>query len=139
TEDKAVIEDFRIFGRDLGMAFQIRDDIIGTWCDTESTGKPQGSDIENKKKTLPVIYTFENCSQDERSKLDEIYDKAALSRADVEYVIKLMDSKGAYDYAVKTASKYEKNALAALKRINLASEAEEKILALTDFLIKRDY
>ncbi len=139
TEDKSVIEDFRIFGRELGMAFQIRDDIIGTWCDTASTGKPQGSDIENKKKTLPVIYTFENCSPDERSKLDEIYDKAALSRGDVEYVIKLMDSKGAYDYAVETASKYEKNALAALKRIKLDSEAEEKILNLKNFLIKRDY
>jgi len=139
TEDKAVIEDFRVFGRDLGMAFQIRDDIIGTWCDTKSTGKPQGSDIENKKKTLPVIYTFEKSSAEERARLDEIYDRPDLSKADVEYVISLMESKGAYDYAVETAASYEKNALSALKRINLASEAEEKILALTDFLIKRDY
>jgi geranylgeranyl diphosphate synthase type I len=139
TEDEKTIADFRKFGRDLGMAFQIRDDIIGTWCEPENTGKPKGSDIENKKKTLPVIYTFENCTGEEKAELDRIYAKDRLSKEDVKHVIKLMDEKDAYNYAIETAAGYERSALAALLNLGLSSETEEKILALTDFLIKRDY
>jgi geranylgeranyl diphosphate synthase type I len=139
TEDEKVLENFRKFGRDLGMAFQIRDDIIGTWGEPENTGKPKGSDIENKKKTLPVIYTFENCNQEEKAELDRIYAKDRLNKKDVERVIRLMDEKDAYNYAIEKAAGYERSALATLLNLGLSGEAEEKILAITDFLIKRDY
>ncbi len=139
SEDRGAIKNFRDFGRDLGMAFQIRDDIIGTWRESRKTGKPKGSDILNKKKTLPVIYAFENSTPDERKNLEMIYAKERLNKGDVDRVIALMEEKGAHDYAVKTAGEYEKKALAALKRLRLPVEAEEKLLALTDFLIKRDY
>ena len=139
TENKRIVDDFRRFGRDFGMAFQIRDDIIGTWCEPESTGKPKGSDIENKKKTLPVIYTFENCSDRDRKLLKEVYGKEVLNKKDVKFVIDLMEETGAHAYSIETAAVYEKNALAALKRLKLSGEAEEKMTALTEFLIKRDY
>ncbi|MFQ5800588.1 MAG: polyprenyl synthetase family protein [Candidatus Hydrothermarchaeales archaeon] len=139
TEDKKVIKNIRKFGRDIGMAFQIRDDIIGTWGEPKHTGKPKGSDIENKKKTLPVIYTFENCSGEEKKKLKEVYGKEELSKKDVDFVIDLMEEKGAYNYAIETAVDYERCALTALKRLKLNGEAEGKIMALTDFLINRNY
>ncbi len=139
TEDRTVINLFKDFGRDLGMAFQIRDDIIGTWGDPENTGKPKGSDIENRKKTLPVIYAFENSAKDERKILEEIYNKDRLDSGDVDFVISLMDEKGAYKYAVKKASNYEKSALNKLGELSLQNEAEEKLLTLTEFLIRRDY
>jgi geranylgeranyl diphosphate synthase type I len=139
SEDKSVIGNFRKFGRDLGMAFQIRDDIIGTWGETESTGKPKGSDIENKKKTLPVIYTFENSSDGEKKSLIDIHNKEKLGKKDVDFIIRLMEEKGAHNYAIETAASYEKSALSALKRLKLNSGAEEKLISLTDFLIKRDY
>jgi geranylgeranyl diphosphate synthase type I len=139
TEDKMIVKEFSKFGRDLGMAFQIRDDIIGTWGETKDTGKPKGSDIENKKKTLPVIYTFEKCTMEEKKKLERIYNKEKLGKEDVSFVIGLMEDKGAYDYSRKKASNYERNALAALKGLKLNREAEEKLIRLTQFLIKREY
>ncbi len=57
----------------------------------------------------------------------------------MERVIRLMDEKDAYNYAIEKAAGYERSALAALLNIGLSGEAEEKILAITDFLIKRDY
>jgi geranylgeranyl diphosphate synthase type I len=139
TENKKIINHFRRFGNDLGMAFQIRDDIIGTWGDPKNTGKPKGSDIENKKKTLPVIYTFENSSKAEKKSLKRVYSKDRLSHKDVDFVIKLMEMKGAYEYANNIASEFERTALSALKKLKLNAEAMEMVLSLTEFLIKRDY
>jgi geranylgeranyl diphosphate synthase type I len=139
TEDKKTIENLKRFGRNLGMAFQIRDDIIGTWGNPKHTGKPKGSDIENKKKTLPVIYAFENCSGAEKKELTSIYKKDVLGKKDVDFVIKKMEEKGAYRYAVDTATNYESSAHNALKRARLKGEAVEKIEALVDFLINRDF
>ncbi|RMF89150.1 MAG: polyprenyl synthetase family protein [Methanobacteriota archaeon] len=140
TEDEKTIKNLRRFGRDIGMAFQIRDDIIGTWGDPKSTGKPRGSDIGNRKKTLPVIYVFERSSAKERKELASLYSgNKRLTKREIAFVIKKMEEKGAYEYAVDTAAAYEKNALKALRKVKLMGEAEEKITSLVDFLINRDY
>lgn len=139
TTDEAIIKRFRKFGRDMGMAFQIRDDIIGTWGDTENTGKPKGSDIFNKKKTLPVVYTFENSSGNEKRALLKIYGKEKLSESDVEFIIDVMDKKGAYDYAQSTASEFEESAMKELKKLKLNDEAMDFFISLFDFLTRRDH
>ncbi len=139
TMDESVIKRFRKFGRDMGMAFQIRDDIIGTWGDTESTGKPKGSDIFNKKKTLPVVYTFENSSGSEKEALLKIYGKEILSERDVEFIITFMDKKGAYEYAQNTASEFEESAMNELKKLKLNEEAMDLFISLFDFLTRRDH
>jgi len=139
TEDERKLEDARSFGRDLGMAFQIRDDIIGTWGDPKNTGKPRGSDIQNRKKTLPVIYTFQNCSETERRRLVELYKSGRLSASEVEEVISLMEDKKAYHYCAQIAGEYEESAVQALERLGLEGEAEKKIKAIVDFLVTREY
>lgn len=52
---EAQVEALRVFGRHLGLAFQIRDDIRGIWAPREQTGKAAGKDIVNRKKSLPVL------------------------------------------------------------------------------------
>ncbi len=139
TEDKRIISNFKKFGKDLGMAFQIRDDIIGTWGVPENTGKPTGSDILNRKKTLPVIYTLERSSGKERHNLLRIYEKEELTKSDVDSVMKYMKNAGAYKYATSIASDYEKNAMKSLKKLKLDEEAGANIMELYDFLIHREY
>ncbi|HEU5318226.1 MAG TPA: polyprenyl synthetase family protein [Chloroflexota bacterium] len=53
------------FGIELGLGFQIRDDVLGIWGATETTGKPAG-DLRRRKKTLPTLYAMSRCSDDER-------------------------------------------------------------------------
>lgn len=48
------------FGHDIGMAFQIQDDILGIWGDPEVTGKPAGNDILRRKKSLPLLYGLDH-------------------------------------------------------------------------------
>ncbi len=139
TEDKRIISNFRKFGKDLGMAFQIRDDIIGTWGVPENTGKPTGSDILNRKKTLPVIYTLERSSGKERHNLLKIYEKEELTKRDLNSVMNYMKKAGAYRYATSIASDYEKSAMKSLKKLKLDEEAGANIMELYDFLIHREY
>jgi geranylgeranyl diphosphate synthase type I len=56
TKDEQTIGHMYEFGRNLGLAFQIQDDILGIWGEDNKTGKSRASDIMKKKKTLPVIY-----------------------------------------------------------------------------------
>lgn len=139
SNEKRVINEFRNYGRHMGMAFQIRDDIIGTWGDTTNTGKPKGSDIENKKKTLPVIYTFEKAEASVRAELEKLYTKEKLDKEDVQFVMNVMEDLEAYDYALRVATEYERTAINSLKKLNLNQEAYDKLLTVTNFLIKRDY
>ena len=59
TDDEQVIAGFVNIGRNLGLAFQIRDDILGIWGDEQKTGKPSCSDIRRKKKSFPIIYALD--------------------------------------------------------------------------------
>jgi geranylgeranyl diphosphate synthase type I len=53
--DESVVEGMDAFGRRLGVAFQLIDDLLGIWGDPAQTGKPVGSDLAARKKTLPVV------------------------------------------------------------------------------------
>ena len=57
----------RAYGRELGIVFQIRDDVLGIWGDPAVTGKPVGADIEKRKKTLPIIHALETADGPDRS------------------------------------------------------------------------
>jgi geranylgeranyl diphosphate synthase type I len=61
------------FGRELGMGFQIRDDILGIWGLESQTGKPSGGDIRRRKKTLPVLLALEEASPGARAYLSALY------------------------------------------------------------------
>ncbi len=60
-------EALRRFGHHVGIAFQIRDDILGIWGDPAEMGKPVGGDLLRRKRSLPVIYTLSQAGADQRS------------------------------------------------------------------------
>jgi geranylgeranyl diphosphate synthase type I len=61
TDDEAVIDGYKAFARDLGIAFQLNDDLLGIWGREHATGK-EPTDVARRKKTLPVIYAFEHAT-----------------------------------------------------------------------------
>src|SRR5205807_9568872 len=65
------------FGRELGMGFQIRDDILGIWGMESQTGKPSGGDIRRRKKSLPVILALQEASPGARTYLSALYARTA--------------------------------------------------------------
>jgi geranylgeranyl diphosphate synthase type I len=139
TEDESRIESFRNFGRSIGLAFQIIDDIIGIWEKAEQTGKPKASDIRNRKKTLPILYSMEMASEEDRKLLRELYSRPHLTDEEVEQVLGILEASGAYEFSRKMAEDYEKEALAALQKTGIREDAMADIKALAEFLIRRKY
>src|SRR5437762_1951244 len=77
TDDEAVIDRYRAFGWDLGIAFQLNDDLLGIWGREDATGK-EPTDVPRRKKTLPVIYAFEHASGDDATRLRALYANGSL-------------------------------------------------------------
>ena len=139
TNDEGLSESFKNFGRKIGIAFQIVDDIIGIWQKTEDTGKPKASDIKNKKKNLPVLYAFEKASKKDREVLIGIYKKEEMSDGDVNTILNILDEVNAKEESQKIADKFENEALEELDKTGIENESMDKLRTLTNFLVNRTY
>ncbi|MFQ5815746.1 MAG: polyprenyl synthetase family protein [Candidatus Hydrothermarchaeaceae archaeon] len=138
TNDPELIGHFERFGRKIGLAFQIVDDIIGIWEPAEQTGKPSGSDIRNKKKTLPVIYAFQEAGEDRRKRLMEIYG-GEVGEGNIEEVLNILREAKAYEYSQNMAKKLEDEALEELEKTGIENDAMLKLKDLARFLVGRTY
>lgn len=137
TEDEKTVEHFRKFGRNIGIAFQIVDDIIGIW--EKKTGKPKASDIRNKKKTLPILYAFEKASKRKRRLLVQTFKKKKLYEEDISNVLEILENVSAYEYSKNIAESYENKALKELSSTGIENNAMKKLKLLAEFLVKRKY
>lgn len=73
TRDQETIERFQSFGRAMGIAFQVRDDILGVWASTVELGKTAAGDISRRKKSLPFLHTLEHATPHDLDLLQTIY------------------------------------------------------------------
>jgi geranylgeranyl diphosphate synthase type I len=108
----AQAEHYRQFGWNLGLAFQMVDDILGIWGDPAVTGKPAADDISGHKMTLPVIYCLRSTPLGEE--LAALYRQENLSEGDVALILRILERAGAREYARGRAARSESGALAAL-------------------------
>lgn len=130
--DEATAEHFADFGRNLGLAFQIRDDILGIWGDPHVTGKSAATDILSRKKSLPVLYGL---SHSER--LHEVYRSEPFGDEQVSESVTLLDSVGAQAYTLERENEFFRQAMAALERANPQGAAAQGLAALTQALFQR--
>ena len=113
TEDEAVIGGYRAFGWDLGIAFQLNDDLLGIWGRELATGK-EPTDVPRKKKTLPVIYAFEHASPADRARLSALYANGRLTPEHTAEIVEILERAGAREYTRDQARLHRDRALAAL-------------------------
>lgn len=107
------ISHLRMFGYHLGLAFQIRDDILGIWGSIEETGKPVGDDLLAHKKTLPIIFSIEHSSE-----FRQLWLSASADHPKINKMIRALNQSGAQDYSQKLTDKHTRLALDALRRAN---------------------
>ncbi len=131
----------RAFGENVGMAFQMQDDILNLRGDEGKYGKEIGGDIREGKRTLMLIRTLSVATMADRQKLVEIYRRPQSKRGqkDIRTVINMMEEYGAIDYARKRAAAIVADARNKLDKTLPKSEAKDKLLALADFLIEREF
>jgi len=135
TENKDHIEAMKNFGHSLGMSFQIRDDILDYEGKSNLIGKPVGGDIKEKKITLPLIYSLNNVSKSEASRIRKIL-KNGNDKTKVKEVMQFVNENNGIDYALQVAKKYSDMAKESL---NIFPDSQTKLSmqALVDFVTER--
>ena len=99
TRDQQVIESLRNFGWAIGIAFQVRDDLLGVWASMEMLGKTQSGDIYRRKKSLPILYALEHASESDKHFLQSVYQqKDTLTDEQVRNVLAVFERTHTRDY-----------------------------------------
>jgi geranylgeranyl diphosphate synthase type I len=132
------VDSFQRFGKELGIAYQIYDDILGIWGAKERTGKSSG-DIAQKKKTLPVIYGLQNSGGEARELLEKLYSRKAIKEDDVGEVVKFLEQCGAREYAENLADRYYRKALEHIGAAGLKPSRQAPLKDMARSLMKRDF
>ena len=138
SRDPAVAQAFGACGRLLGLAFQVQDDHLGIWGDPAKVGKPTGSDIRRKKKSLPVVHAFQEAQGKDCERLREVYAEAQIEGSGVEAVMAVMDAVGSAAFVQRTARAYAHDAVEPLESLELPPEARQQIRAMAEFFVARD-
>jgi len=117
------------FGRNVGLAFQAYDDILGVWGDEALLGKSTASDILTRKKTLPVLYGLNQSAE-----LRDLYTQAEI---DLDRAMALLNGVGAREYTQAAAQRYSEAAIEHLDAADPQGAAGEALRTLTAQLIQR--
>jgi len=128
-----VIGHYKSFGMNLGLAYQIKDDILGIWGDQKSTGKSNMSDLLSKKKSLPIIYGLQHIKE-----FKDLWEEKNIDGNVAKKLARILEERGAKDFADSKASEYTRNAINDLEKANPQGIAGEELYKLTHYLLDRD-
>jgi geranylgeranyl diphosphate synthase type I len=130
--DEETIEQYRIFGLDLGLAFQVQDDILGIWGNEALTGKSAAGDLIEGKNSLPILYGISR-----KGKFAQRWAASAIRPDEVPEVAQMLADEGAREYAQRQAERLTNQALNTLGKVNPQNEAGAALVELTDKLLNR--
>jgi octaprenyl-diphosphate synthase len=125
------------FGRSLGIAFQIVDDVLDLTASEEVLGKPVASDLREGKATLAIVHAYERATPAERLAIDYVLEDESLRRTSHEEILRILNRHGSVEFAMNTAYEYAaiaRNALVGLPE----SDAKRALLWMPDFVVARE-
>ncbi len=126
------------YGLALGLAFQMKDDLLDFTASEKALGKPVGLDLREGKLTLPVIYMLENGDSEIRAKVETVVEDRGFDRVSHAEIVGLARRSGAIARAEDLALKHAEAARSALS-VFPASAEREALLTLPDFILARDH
>ncbi len=129
------ISNLSSFGRNLGIAFQITDDLIGVMGDSKITKKPVGNDLREGKKSLPILMAIKSAKGNERKVILKAFGNSKISRNDLDKAVEVIRSLGIEENVRKQALKYAEKAEKSLGSYTGPAKAE--LISLLDFVVKR--
>lgn len=134
TEDVEYQKAMKEFGSSVGMAFQIRDDILDYEGTSSMIGKPVGGDIKEKKITLPLIYAMNQVSRSEANTIKSLIKNGG--KKEIKEILEFVRRNRGIEYSIETSHQYSLKAKEAIK-IFPDSPSKIALEALVDFIIDR--
>jgi octaprenyl-diphosphate synthase len=125
------------YGHDLGMAFQIVDDVLDLTASEDVLGKPVASDLREGKVTMAVIHALERCSPEERAKIEKILRDRAFNGVTHAQIMEILRRYGSLEAATARASRYAESARKAICTFP-DSEIKRALLWAPEFVVARE-
>ena len=131
-EEKRVAE----YGRNLGMAFQIVDDVLDLTASEEILGKPVASDLREGKVTMAVVHALERASAAERARVETVLHERAFNGVSYAQILEMLQRYGSLEAAMERAQEYSEAARQAICNFP-DSEFKRALLWAPDFVVAR--
>jgi octaprenyl-diphosphate synthase len=125
------------YGRDLGMAFQIVDDVLDLTASETVLGKPVASDLREGKVTMAVIHALERCTREERKMIETIVDQRAFNGVTHAEILAILNRYDSLDWAAARATQYADSARKAICTFP-DTEIKRALLWAPDFVVARE-
>ena len=136
TKQKKIIESVSKIGENIGIAFQIKDDLFD--YGKRKIGKPRGIDIKEKKLTLPLIYTLNEVDNRKRKWIINSIKKHNRHKSRIKEIISLVKETGGLEYAIEKMNYFHKIALEDLNKLP-DNEFKSSLTEMINYVIQRDF
>lgn len=135
--DPATRQACREYGQELGIVFQIRDDMLGIWGDPSVTGKPVGADIRKRKKTLPIIHALATADEPDRTHLRSMLGDGDHA-PDVERIVAILERAGSRSFTEQRIRRHARRASQVLARLPVSPWGHDHLQAVATYIATRD-
>ena len=125
------------YGRNLGLAFQIVDDVLDLTASEDVLGKPVASDLREGKATLAVIHSLEHGSSAEREAISQVLDDRSFARVKHSQILDILTRNGSVEYAMQAAFRFAEVARKSLSGLPY-SDFKRALMWVPDFVVARD-
>ncbi len=131
------LDNLRAYGKNVGMAFQIVDDVLDLTASEEVLGKPVASDLREGKATMAVIHALERCTPEERRKIEVVLQQRAFDGVSHGDILDILTRYGSVEVATARAAEYAEAGRAAIAGFP-DSEFKRALLWVPDFVVARE-
>lgn len=132
-----MINDARLFGQNIGIIFQIRDDIFD-YYDSKEIGKPTGNDMREGKLTLPVLHVLNNVENDRAKELAVKVKKQMANDEEINELIELTKQLGGIEYAKKKMEDFYRLAISFVENKQMEEPLKHALMMYADYVIGRE-
>jgi octaprenyl-diphosphate synthase len=135
TEDRNIVDKLKDFGMNIGIAFQIKDDLFD-YEENSKTGKPKGNDIQEKKLTLPLIHALDNATKSEKRKIIRLINKKSSKKDTFKQIYEFVHSNHGDSYARSKMMEFKEKSLSILEDFS-DSDAKNSLTDLVNYIVER--